>query len=125
MNAKRRSLMFSAVSAALAMVAAGGYLTAQSAEPPERLIKVSAKRFDYTPSHITVKKGVPVRFQLTSEDVLMGFNLPDFNVRADMIPGKTTELRFVPDKVGTFTFLCDIFCGTGHEEMNGKLTVVA
>jgi cytochrome c oxidase subunit 2 len=125
MNAKRRSLMFSAVSAALAMIAAGEYLNAQSAEPAERIIKVSAKRFDYTPSHITVKQGVPVRLKLTSEDVLMGFNLPDFNVRADMIPGKMTELRFVPDKVGTFTFLCDIFCGTGHEEMNGKLTVVA
>ncbi|HXD51403.1 MAG TPA: cytochrome c oxidase subunit II, partial [Burkholderiales bacterium] len=39
-------------------------------------------------------------------------------------PGKTTRLRLVPDKTGTFVFLCDVFCGTGHEEMNGKLIVV-
>ena len=54
----------------------------------------------------------------------MGFNLPDFGVRADIVPGKTTRLRLVPDKLGTFIFLCDVFCGSGHEEMNGKLTVV-
>jgi cytochrome c oxidase subunit 2 len=54
----------------------------------------------------------------------MGFNLPDFNVRGDIMPGKVTRVRFVPDKTGTFTFLCDLFCGSGHEEMNGKLTVV-
>jgi len=46
-----------------------------------------------------------------------------YHVRADMVPGKTTRLRLVPDKTGTFVFLCDVFCGTGHEEMNGKLVV--
>jgi len=34
-------------------------------------------------------------------------------------------LRFTPDKVGTFTFLCDIFCGDGHEGMSGTMKVVA
>jgi len=29
----------------------------------------------------------------------------------------------VPDKTGTFTFVCDIFCGTGHEEMDGTIEV--
>jgi cytochrome c oxidase subunit 2 len=34
-------------------------------------------------------------------------------------------VRLMPDKVGTFTFLCDVFCGSGHETMNGTITVVA
>ena len=33
------------------------------------------------------------------------------------------RVRFVPDRTGEFTFNCDIFCGTGHEEMAGTLTV--
>jgi len=124
MNATRRSMMFGAVAAAFGLGSAGVFVAAESAQPKEKVIKITAKRFDYTPGHITVKKGVPVVFELKTLDVLMGFNLPDFNVRADIVPGKVTRLRMVPDKTGTFIFLCDIFCGTGHEEMNGKLTVV-
>ena len=102
----------------------GAYVAAQSAEPKEKVIKITAKKFNYTPGTVTLKKGVPVILEFRSQDVLMGFNLPDFNVRADIVPGKATRLRLVPDKTGTFVFLCDVFCGTGHEEMNGKLTVV-
>ena len=94
------------------------------AKPKERVIRISAKRFDYTPGNLTLKKGEAVLLELTSKDVLMGFNLPGFNLRADIVPGKVTRVRFVPDKAGTFTFLCDIFCGTRHEEMNGRITVV-
>ncbi|HWP87260.1 MAG TPA: cupredoxin domain-containing protein [Burkholderiales bacterium] len=102
----------------------GAYVVAQSAEPKEKVIKITAKKFNYTPGTVTLKKGVPVILEFRTQDVLMGFNLPDFNARADIVPGKTTRLRLVPDKTGTFVFLCDVFCGTGHEEMNGKLTVV-
>jgi cytochrome c oxidase subunit 2 len=89
-----------------------------------KVIKITAKRFNYTPGEVKLKKGVPVILEFRTQDVLMGFNLPDFNVRTDIVPGKVTRLRLVPDKTGTFVFLCDIFCGTGHEQMNGKLTVV-
>ena len=88
------------------------------------MIKITAKRFDYTPGKLTLKKGEPVVLELSTSDVLMGFNLPDFNVRADIVPDKVVQVRFVPDKTGTFTFVCDIFCGTKHEEMNGTITVV-
>jgi len=102
----------------------GAYVAAQSDEPKEKVIKITAKKFNYTPGEVKLKKGVPVILEFRTLDVLMGFNLPDFNARADIVPGKTTRLRLVPDKTGTFVFLCDVFCGTGHEEMNGKLIVV-
>lgn len=102
----------------------GAYMVAESAQPKEKVIKITAKKFNYTPGEVTLKKGVPVILEFRSQDVLMGFNLPDFNVRADIVPGKATRLRLVPDKTGTFVFLCDVFCGSGHEEMNGKITVV-
>src|ERR1700752_463660 len=115
------------IAAAAVVLAAGSivtYVAAQSAEPKEKLIKITARRFDYTPGNLTLKKGEPVILEFTTLDVLMGFNVPDLNVRADIVPDKVTRVRSVPDKTGTFTFLCDIFCGTKHEEMNGTITVV-
>jgi len=110
--------------AALGIASIATYVAAQPAQPKEKIIRIDAKRFDYTPSQLTLKKGEAVILELTSSDVLMGFNLPDFNLRADVIPDKVTRVRFVPDKAGSFTFLCDVFCGSKHEEMNGRLTVI-
>ena len=117
-------VMLAVAAAAFGLGSVGAYMVAESAQPKEKVIKITAKKFNYTPGEVTLKKGVPVILEFKTLDVLMGFNLPDFNVRADIVPGKTTRLRLVPDKTGTFVFLCDIFCGTGHEEMNGKITVV-
>jgi cytochrome c oxidase subunit 2 len=88
------------------------------------VIKITTKRFEFNPSVITLRKGEPVTLEFTALDVLMGFNLPEFGVRTDVIPGKTTRLRLTPMKTGMFVFLCDVFCGTGHEDMSGKLIVV-
>ena len=96
-----------------------------AAQPGEQVIKILARKFTYSPNKLTLKKGVPVVLELTTADVLMGFSVPDFDVRADIIPGQVARVRLVPDKVGTFAFLCDVFCGTGHETMNGTITVVA
>jgi len=102
----------------------GAVVAHVAAQPAEQVIKVTAKKFDYTPSQITLKKGVPVVLEFTSTDVVMGFNASDFGARTDIIPGKTTRVRIVPDKVGTFTFFCDIFCGSGHEDMAGTITII-
>jgi cytochrome c oxidase subunit 2 len=45
-------------------------------------------------------------------------------LRVDIKPGAVEKVRFVPDKIGNFTFLCDVFCGYGHEEMSGTIKVV-
>jgi|SRR5438094_9709875 len=114
------------IATAAAILALGstlGYVSVQAA-PRVKVIKISAKRFDFTPGNLTLKKGQPVILELTSRDVLMGLNLPDFNLRADMIPDKVTRVQFIPDKTGKFTFFCDIFCGSGHELMHGTVTVV-
>jgi cytochrome c oxidase subunit 2 len=90
----------------------------------EKVIQVTAKRFEFSPSQITVKKGEPVVLEIKSEDVKHGFNLPDFSARAELKPGAVTRVRFVPDKVGEFGFACDIFCGDGHEDMGGTIKVI-
>lgn len=124
MKLSKKGLCAAAAMTIFTLGSLGAYVAAQSAQPKEKVIKITAKKFNYSPGELKLKKGVPVILEFRSLDVVMGFNLPDFGVRADIIPGKTTRLRLVPDKTGTFVFLCDVFCGSGHEEMNGRLTVV-
>lgn len=91
----------------------------------ERVIKIQAKKFTYTPNRIVLKKDQPVVLELTALDFTHGFKIPDMNIRADIPPGKITMVRLTPDKAGQLDFLCDNFCGSGHEEMNGAFIVVA
>src|ERR1700675_4290111 len=86
-------------------------------QPEEQVIKILARRFTYTPNKLTLPKGVPVILEPSPADVRMGLSMPDFDNRADIIPGKVARVRLVPDKMGTFAFLCNIFCGSGHETM--------
>jgi cytochrome c oxidase subunit 2 len=114
----------------LALAAAGMGPTAyvagqQGNRQAEQVFRILAKRFEFLPHEITLKQGIPVLLEITTADVAMGFNAPDFKVRADIVPGKIAEVRFVPEVAGTFEYLCDVFCGKGHEEMSGKITVIA
>ena len=114
----------------LRAAAAAGLVAASSriailAQPKPRIIPMLAKKFTYEPAQVTLKLNEPVVFQLTSADVVMGFSVPDFKVRGTIIPGQTTEVAMTPDKIGEFTFLCDVFCGSGHENMEGTIRVVA
>jgi cytochrome c oxidase subunit 2 len=90
----------------------------------EQVIHLTAKKFEYDPSEITVKKGIPVVIQIVSLDRKHGFAIPDLNVRTDVKPGQTNVVRFTPHDVGRFNFHCDLFCGSGHESMSGTLIVV-
>ena len=119
MNRHRRTLLAAAVVSAASL--ATGVAVAQKKAP--RTIRVKTRRWVFTPNRIALKKGEPVTFELTAEDIFMGMNIPDFGVRSDVVPGKTMKLTFTPDKAGTFTFLCDVFCGDGHESMSGQLVV--
>jgi cytochrome c oxidase subunit 2 len=115
---------------ALAVAAAGGLGLALvawrvQAQGGPRVIPVVAKRFVYEPNEIRLKRGEAVVLELSSLDVVMGFNAPDFKVRTDIPPGKLMRVELTPDKAGTFTFFCDVFCGSGHEEMNGTFIVEA
>ena len=96
-----------------------------AAEQADRVIEIEAKRFQYTPGEIRVKRGETVTLAIRSLDFVHGFSLPDLGVRADLVPGQVTRLRIKAKETGKFTFLCDNFCGDGHEDMNGTLIVEA
>ena len=103
--------------------AAGGAARLGADQPVE--IHISAKKFEYHPNKVTAKLGQPLVFVLTSEDRIHGFKMPAFGLRSDIVPDRETRVGLTPNKAGNFAFICDIFCGDGHEEMEGVLTVEA
>ncbi len=84
---------------------------------------VVAKNWVFEPGTITVNKGDTVKMTVTSIDVAHGFALPDFGVNERLEAGEEVTIEFVADKTGEFTFFCNVFCGSGHREMKGKLVV--
>jgi cytochrome c oxidase subunit 2 len=123
MNQRRLAFYVAASALGLAVLASSSLLLAKPKDHGERVVPIKVKRFEYMPREVTLKKGVPVVLELTSLDVAHGFNLPDLGVRADVLPGLTTRVRIVPQQAGRFVFHCDIFCGTGHEELEGTIVV--
>jgi len=121
-NLKKRVLITGALLASALLTGLVIY-TRANAVPAERVIHITAKKFDFSPDSITLKKGAPVVFEISSADREHGFNLRAFGVRTNVSPGKVTRVRFAPDKTGKFTFSCDVFCGDGHEEMTGTVIV--
>ena len=122
MNLKKKVLITVALLASALLPGLVVY-TRANAVPAERVIHITAKRFDFSPDSITLKKGEPVVFELSSADREHGFNLRAFGIRTNVSPGKVTRVRLTPDKTGEFTFSCDVFCGDGHEEMTGTVVV--
>ena len=122
---KRTSVAAIVLLGLLGMV--GGWCHLARAKVPanaEQVIHLTAKKFEYTPNEITLKKGVPVVLEISSLDRDHGFKVPELGVRADVKPGETTRVRIVPDRAGRFEFHCDVFCGSGHEDMAGEIVVV-
>ncbi len=90
----------------------------------ERVVEIAVKKFEYMPPDVVLKKGEPVRLELTSLDRVHGFDLPDLGIRVDVKPEETVTVRLTPEKTGTFVFHCDIFCGDGHEDLQGTIKVI-
>ena len=104
------------------LVALSGWRVAQATDAL-RTIEVTARRFTFTPNVITAKAGERVVLEVKSVDFIHGMNFPDFHIRADLIPGRVTRIELPAQIAGIYEFLCDNFCGDGHEEMHGKLVV--
>jgi cytochrome c oxidase subunit II len=101
------------------------YLTAPRkvrADAMPRVLEITAKRFEFSPGQITLKKGETVKLRLISQDVHHGFFLRPLKLDEEIAPGETTEVTVTPQTAGTFTLICDHFCGENHGNM--KMTVV-
>ena len=86
-----------------------------------RRISIVASRFSYSATEIHARRGEKITLVLTSTDFTHGFALPELNARTDVPAGRTVELTLRELPAGRFTYLCDNFCGEGHDKMTGTL----
>lgn len=108
-------------------------------DKPE-VIDVTAKKYEFSPAEIRVKKGAKVRLKIHSVDEDHGMKLspypegskdksrpglvfdnPQGNGKVEK--GKDQILDFVAERAGTYEFKCAVFCGIHHGRMKGKLIV--
>jgi len=92
-------------------------------QPQTQNFVISASKFEFSPSTITVNKGDIVNITVKSSDVDHGIAIPAFGVSKTIDAGGSATVKFVADKEGTFEFFCSVFCGSGHSTMTGKLIV--
>jgi cytochrome c oxidase subunit 2 len=70
-------------------------------------------------NELHVPVGRPVKLIMGSEDVIHSYYIPDFRVKADVIPGRYNTLWFTATKAGRYRLFCAEYCGTKHSGMIG------
>jgi cytochrome c oxidase subunit 2 len=120
-----RTKSFLVTIAAFLCLSASLLLTGTSRVHAEEVavIDITAKRFAFSPDKITLKKGQTVKLRLHSEDVTHGFFLRPLKLDVEITAGQTMEVTVTPETAGTFTTICDHFCGANHGNMNMTIVV--
>lgn len=86
-------------------------------------IQMTAKKYEFSPNPVHVKKGEHVKLVLTATDRDHGIKIEAFHIEQKLKKGEPTVIEFTPDKAGTFPFKCSVHCGLGHGGMKGTLVV--
>lgn len=117
----RISSILKAVS--ISVVALAIHTAAGPANEP-KTIAITASRFTFEPSEITVKKGEPVTLVIKSMDVSHGLKIEELGVKTEVKKGQSVDVNFTPEELGTFEGKCAHFCGKGHGSMTLTVHVV-
>jgi cytochrome c oxidase subunit 2 len=99
---------------------------AQSQDPERRVIRISAERFVFTPSRVTLEVGEEVELRVESDDTAHGFRLvgTDTDVVVPKRGAGEASVIFKATTPGRVTFECSRLCGAGHHFMRGEIVVV-
>jgi len=75
----------------------------------KRLLEVSK------PLYVPI--GLPIRFLITSADVLHSWAIPEFGIKTDAVPGRLNQVITTIYKPGFFFGQCSELCGVAHYYM--------
>ena len=87
-------------------------------------VRLIAVQYDFVPRCVRMPADTPVKFRLTSADVVHGFLLPDTNVNTMVVPGFVAEVRTRFARASEYEMPCHEFCGLGHHAMWAHVSVV-
>ncbi|MDZ5813041.1 MAG: cytochrome c oxidase subunit II [Halorubrum sp.] len=88
-------------------------------------VYVVARQFGFQPDPIVVPANSTVTFQVTSADVIHGFEVAGTNANAMAVPGEVSEITVETDDPDEYGIVCNEYCGAGHHGMEGKFNVVS
>jgi len=74
-------------------------------------------------NEVYIEEGQLVIFELTSEDVIHSFSLPEFYIKKDCVPGKISKTWIRAEPAGKYQIFCAEFCGSSHHEMMADLII--
>lgn len=86
---------------------------------------VVARQFGFQPDPIVVPANSTVTFQVTSADVIHGFEVVGTNANTMAVPGEVSEITVETEEPTEYGLLCNEYCGAGHHGMEGKINVVS
>jgi cytochrome c oxidase subunit II len=104
----------------------------EAVPPQAQTIKAIGQQWFWTFEHangtqevgqLHVKAGVPYRFETVSKDVIHSFNIPDFSILMDAVPGRVNTVWNVFDQPGEYLIQCREYCGLLHYNMRAKVLV--
>ena len=99
----------------------------QDAPATRRVVRMSAERFLFTPSEISVEEGTVLEIRLTSDDTDHGFRIIGSSIDVSIPKRNRGEAIavFAATTPGDYTFECSHMCGAGHGFMRGRIRVKA
>ena len=89
----------------------------------ELYIRAEASPWRFYPDEVTVPVGSTVTFHVTSADVQHGFSLQNTNINFMVLPGQVSTLTHTFSETGEYPYVCTEYCGVGHQNMFGVMTV--
>jgi heme/copper-type cytochrome/quinol oxidase subunit 2 len=108
----------------LGLLAQSGGAAPQAQRAAPRVIEITAERFEFWPSEITIADGEEVELRIRSYDTMHGFRIVGAGTNV-MVPkrGKGAAVARFTARAGRYTFECSRLCGAGHNFMRGVLIV--
>ncbi len=76
-------------------------------------------------NELHVPVNTKIRLTMTTEDVLHDFFIPAFRTKADVVPGRYTNMWFEATKTGKYRLFCAEYCGLNHSGMGGWIYVMS
>ena len=116
------------VFAATAVILPFTSLSGQDQAAPDKVVRVTAERFAFTPSAIEVVEGSRVELRISSDDTTHGFRLigpGDIDLEIPRRGRGDVRVVLPAMPVGKYVFECSRLCGAGHGFMRGTLIVRA
>ena len=92
------------------------------APPPGSDVYMLARLWAFWPI-LKLEKGKTYRLHLTAMDYNHGFSLQPANINIQMVPGFEHVVTVTPNQSGTYSVVCNEFCGIGHHKMVGRIYI--